>query len=132
MNDLKNASGFMCHLHPSATLAITAMAKEMKEQGHDVCSMCAGEPDFDTPQPIKDACIAALEAGKVTYTPASGAPELRKLLAAKFQKENGIRCAWDEIVVAPGAKYSCFTAIAALCGPGDEVIIPAPYWLSYP
>ena len=99
MNDLKNASGFMCHLHPSATLAITAMAKEMKEQGHDVCSMCAGEPDFDTPQPIKDACIAALEAGKVTYTPASGAPELRKLLAAKFQKENGIRCAWDEIVV---------------------------------
>ena len=132
MNDLKTASGFMCHLHPSATLAITAMAKEMKEQGHDVCSMCAGEPDFDTPQPIKDACIAALEAGKVTYTPASGAPELRKLLAAKFQKENGIRCAWDEIVVAPGAKYSCFTAIAALCGPGDEVIIPAPYWLSYP
>lgn len=122
----------MCHLHPSATLAITAMAKEMKEQGHDVCSMCAGEPDFDTPRPLKDACIAALNAGKVTYTPASGAPELRKLIAAKFQKENGIKCAWDEIVVAPGAKFSCFSAIAALCGPGDEVIIPSPYWLSYP
>ncbi|MDR0933210.1 MAG: pyridoxal phosphate-dependent aminotransferase [Victivallales bacterium] len=132
MNDLKNSSGFMCHLHPSATLAITAMAKEMKEQGHDVCSMCAGEPDFDTPQVLKDACISALEAGKVTYTPASGLPVLRKLIAEKFQKENHIACAWDEIVVAPGAKFSCFSAIAALCGPGDEVIIPAPYWLSYP
>lgn len=132
MNDLKNSTGFMCNLHPSATLAITAMAKEMKAQGHDVCSMCAGEPDFDTPQPLKDACIAALQAGKVTYTPASGTPELRKLIAAKLQNENGIRCAWEEIVVAPGAKFSCFTAIAALCGAGDEVIIPAPYWLSYP
>ena len=131
MNDLKNSTGFMCHLHPSATLAITAMAKEMKEQGHDVCSMCAGEPDFDTPQPLKDACIAALNAGKVTYTPASGAPELRKLIAAKFQKENGIKCAWDEIVVAPGAKFSCFSAIAALCGPGDEVIIPVPSFVCY-
>ena len=115
-------------VQPSGIRKFFDVANEME----DVISLGVGEPDFDTPQPIKDACIAALEAGKVTYTPASGAPELRKLLAAKFQKENGIRCAWDEIVVAPGAKYSCFTAIAALCGPGDEVIIPAPYWLSYP
>ncbi len=132
MKDLQATKGFMSALVPSATLAITAKAKEMKAQGIDVCSMCAGEPDFDTPNAIKEACIQALRDGKVGYTPASGMPELRKLCAEKFIKENNINTTWQQIVVAPGAKYSVFTAIAALCGPGDEVIIPAPYWLSYP
>lgn len=132
MKDLQKSSGFMCGLTPSATLAITALAKEMKAKGDNVCSMCAGEPDFDTPQPIKDACIKALQEGKVTYTPASGLPDLRKLVAKKFKEENNIDGTWEQTVVAPGAKFSVFTAVAALCGPGDEVIIPAPYWLSYP
>lgn len=132
MKDLQSTRGYMSALVPSATLAITAKAKEMKAQGIDVCGMCAGEPDFDTPAPIKAACIQALNEGKVTYTPASGLPELRKLVAEKFRKENGIDTTWQQVVVAPGAKFSDFSAIAALCGPGDEVIIPAPYWLSYP
>jgi len=132
MKDLQKSSGFMCGLTPSATLAITALAKEMKAKGDNICSMCAGEPDFDTPQPIKDACIKALQDGKVTYTPASGLPDLRKLVAKKFKEENNIDGTWEQTVVAPGAKFSVFTAVVALCGPGDEVIIPAPYWLSYP
>ena len=94
--------------------------------------MAAGEPDFDTPKAIKDACIQALNDSKVYYTPASGLPELRKLVAKKFTEENNIPCTFEQCVVAPGAKFSVFSAIAALCGPGDEVIIPAPFWLSYP
>ena len=119
-------------LTPSATLAITAKAKALKAEGLDVCSMAAGEPDFDTPKAIKDACIQALNDSKVYYTPASGLPELRKLVAKKFTEENNIPCTFEQCVVAPGAKFSVFSAIAALCGPGDEVIIPAPFWLSYP
>ncbi len=132
MKDLQSSRGYMGHMTPSATLAITAKAKELKAQGMDVCSMCAGEPDFDTPRAIKDACIDALNAGKVTYTPASGLVELRKLVAEKFVRDNGINTSWERTVVAPGAKFSVFSALAALCGPGDEVILPAPYWLSYP
>ncbi|MBR2356740.1 MAG: pyridoxal phosphate-dependent aminotransferase [Lentisphaeria bacterium] len=119
-------------LTPSATLAITAKAKALKAEGLDVCSMAAGEPDFDTPKAVKDACIQALNESKVYYTPASGLPELRKLVAKKFTEDNNIPCTFEQCVVAPGAKFSVFSAIAALCGPGDEVIIPAPFWLSYP
>ncbi|MBE6367241.1 MAG: pyridoxal phosphate-dependent aminotransferase [Lentisphaerae bacterium] len=119
-------------LTPSATLAITAKAKALKAEGLDVCSMAAGEPDFDTPKAIKEACIQALNESKVYYTPASGLPELRKLVAKKFTEDNNIPCTFEQCVVAPGAKFSVFSAIAALCGPGDEVIIPAPFWLSYP
>ena len=119
-------------LTPSATLAITAKAKALKAEGLDVCNMAAGEPDFDTPKAVKDACIQALNESKVYYTPASGLPELRKLVAKKFTEENNIPCSFEQCVVAPGAKFSVFSAIAALCGPGDEVIIPAPFWLSYP
>ncbi len=119
-------------LIPSATLAITARAKAMRAEGRDVCSMCAGEPDFDTPKAIKDACIAAINAGKVTYTPAAGLKELKAMIAEKFIRENGIPTVPEEVVAAPGAKFSVFSAIAALCGPGDEVLLPAPYWLSYP
>lgn len=132
MQDLQKITGAMGGLTPSATLAITAKAKALKADGVDVCSMAAGEPDFDTPRAIKDACIQALNDGKVYYTPASGLPELRKAVAEKFTRENGIPCTFEQTVVAPGAKFSVFSAIAALCGPGDEVIIPAPYWLSYP
>ena len=132
MQDLQAVSGYMGGLTPSATLAITAKAKALKAEGMDVCSMAAGEPDFDTPKAIKDACIQALNESKVYYTPASGLPELRKLVAKKFTEENNIPCTFEQCVVAPGAKFSVFSAIAALCGPGDEVIIPAPFWLSYP
>ena len=132
MQDLQKITGFMGGLTPSATLAITAKAKALKAEGLDVCSMAAGEPDFDTPKAVKDACIQALNESKVYYTPASGLPELRKLVAKKFTEENNIPCSFEQCVVAPGAKFSVFSAIAALCGPGDEVIIPAPFWLSYP
>lgn len=132
MVNLQETKGFMSRLQPSATLAVSSRAKEMRAAGLDVCSMSAGEPDFDTPKAIKDACIAALNAGKVGYTAASGMPELKKLIAEKFTKEDGIITTPDRVVVAPGAKFSIFTAIGALCGPGDEVLIPAPFWLSYP
>ncbi len=132
MQDLQQLSGFMGGLTPSATLAIAAMAKSMKQQGMDVLSMSAGEPDFDTPAVIKQACIDAINQGKVYYTPASGLLELKKAIVEKFAAENNIKTTVEQIVIAPGAKFSVFSAVAALCGPGDEVIIPSPYWLSYP
>lgn len=132
MQDLQKLSGFMGGLVPSATLAIAAMAKSMKSQGLDVLSMSAGEPDFDTPEVIKQACIDAINQGKVYYTPASGILELKEAIVEKFTNDNNIKTSTAQIVIAPGAKFSVFSAIAALCGPGDEVIIPSPYWLSYP
>jgi aspartate aminotransferase len=132
MKDLQDNVGFMGQLQPSATLAITAKAKAMKAAGEDVCSLCAGEPDFDTPQHIKDAAIEALNNGETKYTPASGMPSLKAAVAEKFTKENGIPTEAANVVVAPGAKFSVFSAVAALCGEGDEVIIGAPYWVSYP
>ena len=132
MQDLEKTVGFMGNFTPSATLAIAAKAKELKAQGLDVVSMSAGEPDFDTPQVIKDACINAINEGKVYYTPASGLVKLRKAVADKFNRDNNLNCTFEQIVVAPGAKFSVFSAVAALCGEGDEVIIPAPFWLSYP
>lgn len=122
----------MGNMSPSATLAIDSKAKALKAAGEDVCSMSAGEPDCDTFEPIKQAAIAALQQGKTGYTPASGLPELRKACAEKLKKDNGIETTTEQVIVGPGAKFSCFSAIAALCGPGDEVIIPAPFWLSYP
>ena len=132
MKDLQANIGFMGRLQPSATLAITAKAKAMKAAGEDVCSLCAGEPDFDTPQHIKDAAVEALTAGETKYTPASGMPALKKAVAEKFIKENNIPTDPADVVVAPGAKFSVFSAVAALCGEGDEVILGAPYWVSYP
>ncbi len=125
-------TGFMGNMEPSATLAITSQAKAMIANGEPVCSMSAGEPDFDTPQNIKNAAIKALEEGQTKYTPATGILGLKKAVAEKFKKENNINTTPGQIVIAPGAKYSVFTAIAALCGQGDEVIIPSPYWVSYP
>ena len=131
MKDIQNSKGFMGGLTPSATLAITAAAKALKAQGVDVCSLSAGEPDFDTPEIIKQSAIKALNEGKTGYTPASGLMELKEAVAEKFINENGVKTTPGQIIIAPGAKFSVFSVIAALCGPGDEVILPAPFWLSY-
>ena len=119
-------------LSPSLTLAIDSKAKQMKAAGEDVVGFGAGEPDFDTPQHIKDACAAALAAGFTKYTPSSGIPELREAIAAKFKRDNGLTYKPSQCIVNCGGKHSCFNVIMATCEEGDEVIIPAPYWLSYP
>ncbi len=119
-------------LQPSLTLGITSQAKAMIAAGEDVAGLCAGEPDFDTPEHIKTAAIDALMAGDTKYTPVAGRADLRAAIATKLAKDNDIPCAAEQVVLAPGAKFSVFSTIAALCGPGDEVLIPSPYWLSYP
>ena len=119
-------------LTPSLTLSIDSKAKAMKAEGIDVCGFGAGEPDFDTPEHIKAAAVAALESGFTKYTPSSGTPELRQAIADKFAADNKLAYKPSQIIVSNGAKHSCYNAILATCQPGDEVIIPAPYWLSYP
>jgi aspartate aminotransferase len=119
-------------LTPSLTLSIDSKAKALRAEGVDVYSFGAGEPDFDTPEHIKAAAIEALNAGFTKYTPSSGTPELRAAISEKFKRDNGLDYKPSEIIVSNGAKQSCFNAILAVCGEGDEVIIPAPYWLSYP
>lgn len=125
-------SSKIAELSPSITLAVTSQAAKMKKEGIDVCSFGAGEPDFDTPQHIKEACALALAQGKTKYTAASGLLELREAICAKLKVDNGLDYTPSQISINCGAKHSCFNAIAAACGPGDEVIIPAPYWTSYP
>src|SRR6476661_2456085 len=119
-------------LSPSLTLAIDAKAKQMKAEGQDVVGFGAGEPDFDTPQHIKEAAILALHEGFTKYTPSSGIPELRQAIADKFKRENGLSYKPSQVIVSCGGKHSCFNVIMATCQEGDEVIIPSPYWLSYP
>ena len=119
-------------LTPSLTLAIDSKAKALRAEGIDIYSFGAGEPDFDTPEHIKVAAIEALNAGFTKYTPSSGMPELRAAISEKFKRDNNLDYKPSEIIVSNGAKQSCFNAILAVCGEGDEVIIPAPYWLSYP
>ena len=119
-------------LTPSITLAIDSKAKQMKADGIDVVGFGVGEPDFDTPQHIKDAAIKALNDGFTKYTPAAGIPELRQAVADKFKRENGLNYKPSQIIISCGGKHSCYNIIIALCEAGDEVIIPAPYWLSYP
>lgn len=119
-------------LTPSLTLSIDSKAKAMKAEGLDVCGFGAGEPDFDTPEHIKAAAMAALEVGFTKYTPSSGIPELRQAISDKFKADNQLDYKPSQIVVSNGAKHSCYNSILASCQPGDEVIIPAPYWLSYP
>jgi aspartate aminotransferase len=119
-------------LTPSLTLSIDSKAKAMKAEGIDVCSFGAGEPDFDTPAHIKLAAQAAIEEGFTKYTPSSGIPELRQAISDKFKTDNQLDYKPTQIIVSSGAKHSCFNAILATVQPGDEVIIPAPYWLSYP
>jgi len=117
---------------PSLTLAIAAKAKAMKAEGIDVCSFSAGEPDFDTPAHIKAAAQKALDEGKTRYGPAAGEPKLREAIARKLREENGLCYSAENVIITNGGKHSLFNLILALIEAGDEVIIPAPYWLSYP
>lgn len=122
----------IAELSPSMTLAITSQAKALKKQGVDVLSFGAGEPDFNTPDHITTAALEALTSGKTRYTESAGLIELREAIAAKLLVDNGIQYDPSQISVNCGAKHSCYNAIAAVVNPGDEVIIPAPYWTSYP
>ena len=117
---------------PSATLAITARAKELRAAGKDVIGLGAGEPDFDTPDHIKEAAIQAIRDGFTKYTAVDGTPELKRAVAAKFERENGLSFKPDQILVSCGGKQSFYNLAQAVLDPGDEVIIPAPYWVSYP
>ena len=119
-------------ISPSATLTIDAKFKSMKAEGIDVVGFGAGEPDFDTPQHIKDAAIKAIQDGFTKYTPASGMLELKKAICEKFKRDNGLDYTPANIVVSNGAKHSLVNVFSAICDPGDEVIISAPYWVSYP
>lgn len=119
-------------ISPSPTLAITAKAKEMRAQGLDVIGFGAGEPDFNTPQHILEAAIEAMKRGYTKYTPSGGIPELKQAIADKFAQDNQLTYADDEITVTSGAKHALYNLFQVLCEPGDEVIIPVPYWVSYP
>ena len=117
---------------PSSTLAITAKAKELKAEGIDVVGFGAGEPDFNTPENINEAAIAAIKSGFTKYTPASGIAELKEAVSRKFEEFNGLHYGTDQIVISNGGKHSLTNIFQAIMNPGDEVIIPAPYWLTYP
>jgi len=119
-------------LAPSSTLAVQAKAKELRAKGIDVISFGAGEPDFDTPQRIKDAAIEAMRRGQTKYTEVGGIPELRAAVCAKLKRDNGLAYDPPEILVSVGAKHTLFNLVVALINPGDEVLVPAPYWVSYP
>ena len=120
------------NIKPSPTLAVTAKAAELKAAGRDIIALSAGEPDFDTPEHIKEAAIKAIRDGKTKYTAAGGMPELKQAVADKFRRENSLVYEPDQILVSCGAKHSIYNVMQALLNPGDEVIIPSPYWVSYP
>ncbi len=119
-------------IQPSATIAITTKAQVMQAEGKDVIGLAAGEPDFETPRNIKDAAIAAINAGKTRYTAVDGIPELKKAIVAKFKRENNLDYKVSQVSVGTGGKQVLFNALLASVNPGDEVIVPAPYWVSYP
>jgi len=119
-------------IQPSPTIAVTQKARELKAAGRDVIGLGAGEPDFDTPDNIKDAAIAAIKRGETKYTAVEGIPELRKAIAGKFKRENGLDYAPSQTFVAAGGKAIIYNAMMATLNPGDEVICIAPYWVSYP
>jgi aspartate aminotransferase len=119
-------------IQPSVTLAIAAMAKAMQQEGKDICSFSAGEPDFDTPAHIKDAAKQALDRGKTKYGAAAGEPQLREAIANKLQRDNNLKYELANILVTNGGKHSLYNLMMTIIDPGDEVIIPAPFWLSYP
>ncbi|GAB1582549.1 pyridoxal phosphate-dependent aminotransferase [Phyllobacterium phragmitis] len=122
----------LSRVKPSATIAVSQKARELKAKGKDVIGLGAGEPDFDTPDNIKKAAIAAIERGETKYTPVAGIPELRLAIAAKFKRENGLDYKPEQTIVGTGGKQILFNALMATLNPGDEVVIPAPYWVSYP
>ncbi len=125
-------SDTLARVKPSPTIAVSTKAAELKAQGRDVIGLGAGEPDFDTPQNIKDAAKRAIDQGKTKYTAVDGIPELKAAICAKFQRENGLTYVPAQITVGTGGKQILYNALMATCNPGDEVIIPAPYWVSYP
>lgn len=119
-------------IQPSPTLAVSAKSKAMRAAGQDVLSFDVGEPDFDTPEHIKEACIRALQKGDTKYTAAQGTPALREAICRKLERENGLQYTPDQIVVSCGGKHSLYNIFQTILNPGDEVIIPSPYWVSYP
>lgn len=131
-NTCSPLSVWASNIAPSPTLAVDAKAKALKAEGKDVCGFGAGEPDFDTPQFIKDACIKALSEGKTKYVPTPGILPLRKAIAADYAARGFRNVTEANVVLSPGGKMSCYLAVVATISPGDEVIIPAPYWVSYP
>lgn len=122
----------LSRIKPSATIAVTDKARALKEAGRNVIGLGAGEPDFDTPDNIKKAAIKAIEAGKTKYTDVTGIPELKDAIIAKFKRENGLTYQRNQIIICTGGKQVLYNALMATINPGDEVIIPAPYWVSYP
>ncbi|MBC8632311.1 pyridoxal phosphate-dependent aminotransferase [[Eubacterium] tenue] len=128
----KNISNKLKSIQPSVTLAITAKAKSLKAQGIDIIGFGAGEPDFRTPKHIRDAAINAIENESIGYTAASGMESLKKAICDKLKRDNNLEYTQDQIVVSNGAKHSLFNTLSAICNPGDEVIVPNPYWVSYP
>lgn len=122
----------LSRVKPSATIAVTQKARELKAAGRDVIGLGAGEPDFDTPDNIKDAAVDAIRRGETKYPPVSGIPELRKAIAAKFKRENNLDYVPEQTIVGTGGKQILFNAFMATLNPGDEVVIPRPYWVSYP
>jgi aspartate aminotransferase len=119
-------------INPSSTLAITSKAKKLKSEGKDIVNFAAGEPDFDTPDFIKDAAVEAIKSGFTKYTPTTGIPELKKLICQKFKKDNSLEYSPDQIIVSNGAKHCIYNALMVLLNRSDEVLIPTPYWVSYP
>ncbi len=119
-------------INPSSTLAITSKAKKLKSSGKDIVNFAAGEPDFDTPDFIKEAAIAAIQSGFTKYTPTTGTADLKKLICQKFKKDNLLEYSPEQVIVSCGAKHSVYNALMVLAGLGDEVLIPLPYWVSYP
>ena len=127
-----HTSAALDRISPSPTLGVTARVMALKRQGIDVIGLGAGEPDFDTPDFVKDAAIQAIRDGRTKYTQVDGTPELKQAIAAKFARDNHLTYAPDQISVNVGGKHTLFNALVATVGPGDEVVIPAPYWVSYP
>ncbi len=125
-------SATLARVKPSPTIAVTTKAQQMAADGHDVIGLGAGEPDFDTPEHIKAAAIRAIEQGRTKYTPVDGIPELKEAICAKFRRDNGLEYAPAQVSVASGGKQILYNALMATLDPGDEVVIPAPYWVSYP
>ena len=119
-------------LKPSATMAVSSLAKRLAAEGRDILNLSAGEPDFDTPGFVCDAAIAGIRAGKTRYTPPAGTPELRKAIAAQLSARAERTLPWEGVVVTAGAKQALFNSIFTLFGPGDEVVVVAPYWTTYP
>ncbi|NUH66033.1 pyridoxal phosphate-dependent aminotransferase [Sulfitobacter sp. S0837] len=125
-------SATLARVKPSPTIAVTTKAAELKAAGRDIIALGAGEPDFDTPQNIKDAAIAAINAGKTKYTAVDGIPELKQAICAKFKRDNGLDYTPSQVSVGTGGKQILYNALMATMNPGEEVVIPAPYWVSYP